>query len=163
MVRSITAVVVGYLAMFAVVFLGLSAGFMAMGSDWAYEEGTYDVTTGWIVLMFAVGVVAAITGGIVCAIVSKHSKGAVLSLAGLVLVLGLLLAVMHQFAPEPPPEDLVRAGDVPLMDAAGKARQPDWVAFANPFVGAVGVFVGAMLGCPRHGPGARGGDGDAGS
>jgi hypothetical protein len=36
-------------------------------------------------------------------------------------------------------------GEVENLDAMMKAKQPVWVAVANPFVGLVGVLIGARL------------------
>ena len=38
-----------------------------------------------------------------------------------------------------------RTGDVGNLDAMMKAKQPGWVAVANPFVGLAGVLLGARL------------------
>ncbi len=156
MVRSIIGIIVGYIVMFAVVVVGLSIGFLALGADWAYEPGTFDVTMGWILLMFGVGFVAAIVGGIVCALISKHSKLGLNGLVLLVVLLGALSAFAVYKAPAPSPEDAVRAGDVAVFEAASKAVQPLWVAIVNPIVGALGVILGATFVRPKHGAGDGG-------
>jgi len=67
-----------------------------------------------------------------------------LALALLVLVLGLLFAIPAVMKAKAN-ADLVRAGDVPAMEAAEKAYWPLWAPFAMPFASAVGVIVGGKL------------------
>ena len=53
-------------------------------------------------------------------------------LAGVVLVIGLLSAIPVLKAADTPAE--MRTGEVGNLDAMMKARQPAWVALANPFL-----------------------------
>ncbi|MDF1544083.1 MAG: hypothetical protein P1R58_03155 [bacterium] len=73
--------------------------------------------------------------------IGKERKAAKF-LAGLVLLLGLAMAIPTLSAPE---RDLTRSGEVALMDAMQTAHQPTWIAFLNPVIGAVGVMIGACL------------------
>ncbi len=91
---------------------------------------------------FALGVGAAVLGGYVCAWIARTPMPPKV-LAGVVLVIGLLSAV---------PVLLTAAtsggnapGEVGNLDAMMKAKQPAWVAVANPFVGLVGVLIGTRL------------------
>jgi hypothetical protein len=65
-------------------------------------------------------------------------------LAGLVLVLGLLMAVPVLLAPkeDPPP---IREGGMSNLEAMTQARQPGWVALINPVIGVFGVLAGAGM------------------
>ncbi|MBO6514761.1 MAG: hypothetical protein JJ974_12425 [Phycisphaerales bacterium] len=144
--RNILAVILGYAAMFIVVFVALVGVFLAIGQDRAFEPGVYEVSMLWIAVWGVTSSVAAIIGGFVCVKVGK-TKGAVMSLMILVVLLGGLTAVAQMASGDPAPEDLVRAGDVSAIEAMGKARSPMWVSIANPIIGAVGVMVGASLGC----------------
>jgi hypothetical protein len=63
-------------------------------------------------------------------------------LAGLVVVFGLVQAIsMMNTGHDPRPT--VRPADTSNIVAMNNARQPTWVLFANPIVGAIGVMIGA--------------------
>jgi uncharacterized membrane protein YfcA len=143
MLRAILAVIAGYAAMFIVVALGLTLAYLALGPDWAYQAGTYDITPRWGILMLAVGLLAAILGGVACALIAKRSRNPVFALIAAIVVLSALSAA-YQLS-QPAPEDTTRAENDSVTDAANKARQPLWTLIANPIIGAVGVFLGAAL------------------
>lgn len=145
--RNIGAVVLGYVVMFAVAFVTFSIGFLIVGTTGAFEEGSYDVTVLWLVISFALGLIVAVVGGFACAAVAKSSK-APLALAGLVLVVGGLMALPVLTASDDGPPEM-READVSTFDAMQKGKQPPWVAFANPFVGVIGVLLGSKLGARR--------------
>lgn len=138
--RAIGGVILGYIAMAAFVFLSFTLAYVAMGTERAFKPGSHDVSGLWLLVSFVLSIAAALLGGWVCAVIAPGSK-APMVLAGLVLILGLMLAVMTLNTPDPGP----RAADVSSMDAMQKAKQPNWVAFANPIIGAVGVVMGAGL------------------
>ena len=135
--RNIAGVLVGYVVMVAVVFAGLAGLYAALGSDGAYEAGTFVVTPTWIGSSFVFGIAAAVLGAFACRAIAK-SQTALKWLAGLVLVLGLLMA-FQKLGIDPPTE--VREGEVPFMDAFSKSWQPAWVAFLNPVLGVLGIVV----------------------
>ncbi len=141
--RNTGAVIVGYMVMFAVVFVTFSIAFLILGTNGAVVEGSYDVTVLWLLVSFVLGLMAAVAGGIVCAAVAKGPKTP-LALAGLVLVLGLLMAVPVLTASDDD-QPKTREADVGTFDAMQQAKQPVWVALANPFVGFIGVVIGARL------------------
>jgi hypothetical protein len=137
--KAILAVVAGYFTMaiaVAVLSLGL---FVLLGPDRAYEPGSYDVSTAWVIACFAASLVAAIIGGFVCSRIA--GLGAVKVLAALVVVLGLLLA-LPALNPANDPRPLVRQPDAPLLVTLSNSRQPPWAAMAFPVVGAIGVLIG---------------------
>lgn len=138
--RTIGAVIVGYLAMFAVVFVGLSAAYVALGADGSFKPNSYEISSTWAVVMIVVGIIAAVLGGVVAAAIGRTRK-AVTALAVVVLILGLLSAI-PAFMAEPPGE---RTADVGNMDAMMKAVTPVWVALLNAIIGAVGVLIGGSL------------------
>ena len=147
--RNILAVIVSYIII-GIVVIGLFTGvYMIMGEDWAYKPGVFDVSTGWIAVMLVSAVIAALVGGVVCALISKHSKGAVLSLVAVIVVLGVLGVVMETMKPERTAEQMIRTPPTTVMDASTNSRQPLWIAVANPLIGVVGVMVGAMMVCPK--------------
>ncbi len=154
MLKNILAVVLGYLATIVVVFVGLTIAYAIMGADGAFEPATFEITMPWIITMFIVNIAAAIFGGIVCAKASNHSKRAVQGFMILVLILGLGLA----FAVINAPQDAtlsVREPDIKMSDAMMNAKKPTWILFADPFIGAIGIMLGATLVCPNNKPAAE--------
>ncbi len=142
MLRAIGGVVLGYVVMFVVVFVALTCAYLAMGTDRAFQPGSYEVTNLWLSVHMPIALIAALAGGFVCASVARSGQ-ATLWLAGLVLVLGLAMAVpvMMGSGPEPQP----RTAEVGNFQAMAQARQPVWVAVATPLLGAAGVLLGGRL------------------
>ena len=147
MVRKIIAVIIGYIAMALVVMIGLPAAYFALGADRAFESGTYEITTIWLVAWGIVSIAAAVVGGIVCAKVSKHSKGAIISMMVLIGVLGAGNAA-YMINREVPAENLIRTGDTSNIEAMNLAQSPKWVFVAEPIIGIIGAMFGAMMVCP---------------
>jgi len=140
--RSILSVVIGYAVMFAAIFLTFSGLYFLLGQELSFQPGSYDPSMLWTVASFVLGIGAAILGGYVCAWIARTAKPPKV-LAGVVLVIGLLSAVPVLMAAARPAE--TRTGEVGNLDAMMKAKQPAWVAVANPFVGLVGVLLGGRL------------------
>ena len=65
--RAILSVVVGYVAMFAAIFLTLSGLCLLLGQDLSFQPGSYEPSLLWTAVSFALGVGAAVLGGYVCA------------------------------------------------------------------------------------------------
>lgn len=141
MVRAILGVVLGYVVMFATIFLTFSGLYLILGQERSFQPGSYHPSVLWNAVSFALGIGAAVVGGVVCAHVARAATPPKV-LAGLVLVIGLLSAAVVLTAATP---DQERTGEVGNLDAMTKAKQPAWVALANPFVGCVGVLLGARL------------------
>ncbi|HSG98479.1 MAG TPA: hypothetical protein VLB27_00420 [candidate division Zixibacteria bacterium] len=140
--KKILAVVVGYVVMAGFVFLSFTIAYLAMGTEGAFEPGVYDVSMLWILTSIVLGLIAAVLGGLVCVLVARSQQAAQI-LAGIVLALGLLLAVVEMTSGAEKPT--VRDSEVSSMDAMQSAKQPPWVAFLNPLLGAAGVMIGARL------------------
>lgn len=138
--RAIVSVLVGYIAMFFAIFLAFSGLYLLLGQDLSFQPGSYDPSVLWNVVSFALGLGAAILGGFVSARIARSATPPKV-LAGLVLVIGLLSAIPVVTTASTPAES--RAGDVGNLDAMMKAKQPIWVAVANPFLGLFGVLIGA--------------------
>jgi hypothetical protein len=98
--RTIAGVVAGFGAMFLTVFLSLTVAYLAMGTERAFQPGSFEVTGAWLAVMFVVNIAAALVGGFVCAAIAPSPK-APIALAVVVLVLGLLSAIPALL---PPPE-----------------------------------------------------------
>ena len=139
MLRSILAVIAGYLVTAAFVFVTFSLAYLIMGADGAFRPDSFDPSTAWIIMSFILGFIGAAVGGYICAMLAKGSR-APLVLAGIVLVLGFLIAIPVLTRTDEP---RVRIGELGNLEAMQSARQPAWVALLTPIVGAVGVIAGA--------------------
>jgi len=142
MLRKVLGVIVGYLVMACFVFLTFTGAYLVMGTNQAFKPGTYDVSLRWTAISFVLSLVAAIVGGYVCALIARSSRAAQV-LAGIVIVLGILVAIPVLTGGDTRPN--VRPREVPNLQAMQSARTPKWVALLNPIVGAVGVMVGAGI------------------
>lgn len=140
MLKTVFAVVAGYVVMALFVLVSSVVAFVALGADRAYQDGTYEPTGVWIVTVLALGFIAAMVGGYVAAIITS-SPAAPKTLALVVVILGLVFAlpVFRRPAQSPP----ARSSDLPMMQTMGAGRQPAWVALMLPAVGAAGVLAGA--------------------
>lgn len=143
MVRNIFGVVLGYVAMFAFVFITFTILYFILGADGSFESGTYEVSFIWIIMSFILGLAAALLGGYLCIVISKNQKTA-LVLAGIVLVLGIIMAIPALKDSSNEVQEM-RNADVPNMGAMQKAKQPPIVLLLNPIIGALGVFAGSKL------------------
>ncbi len=141
--RLILAVVLGYAVMFVAVFLTFSGAYVAMGTERAFQPGSYEPTAVWVTLSFFLGFLAAVAGGYTCVAVARKMPPA-LALAALVIAIGLASAGAMMMRP-PDARPTVRTGEVSNLEAMQNARPPLWVAFLNPFLGAAGVLLGARL------------------
>ena len=92
MVRNILGVVLGYVAMFAFVFISFTVLYLILGADGSFESGTYEVSIVWVIISFILGLAAAVLGGYLCVLFLKNNK-AVLVLAALVLIFGIAMAI----------------------------------------------------------------------
>ena len=143
MVRNILGVVLGYVAMFAFVFITFTGLYFLLGADGAFQPDTYEVSLVWIVISFILGLAAAVLGGYLCVLISKNQKAAMV-LAGLVLVLGIAMAIPVLGDSSNEVQEM-RNDNTPNMEAMQKAKQPPLVALLNPIIGALGVFAGSRL------------------
>jgi len=143
MVRSIIGVVVGYIVMFILQVAAFMTIYTIVGPDWSFKPASYQASTRWTVMQFAVILITAIIAGLVCAIIAKGGK-APMVLAGVILVLGLALGALA-ISMKPANAHEVRTGNVPNMEAMSKAQHPMWVIFLGPVIGAVGAVIGGKL------------------
>lgn len=143
MVRNIIGVVVGYVVMVIFIFLTFTGLYFLLGADGSFEPDTYEVSTIWIVISFILSIAAALIGGYVCVVIAKNEK-APLFLAGIVFILGIIMAipVLSESTDE---VHEMRKADVSNMEAMQKAKQPPLVLLLNPIIGAIGVFAGSRL------------------
>lgn len=150
---TIRSVIISYLAIVALVFTSFSAAFLIMGADATFEPSSYDVTTAWIVVSIVLGLVAAILGGYLCAVISKTATGPK-ALAGVMFVLGLLFA-LPALVQSDETIPAMRSAAVGNFEAMQSGVQPIWIMFLNPLVGAVGVILGARFRTQRSSRGSQ--------
>jgi len=143
MVRSVLGVIVGYIVMFILQVAAFMTIYSIVGPEWSFEPASYQASTRWTIMQFVVVFVTAAIAGLICAVIARGGK-APLVLAAVVLVLGCVLGVVA-LAARPPDTHEVRTGNVPNMEAMQKARHPNWVIFAGPIIGALGVIAGSKL------------------
>lgn len=138
-VGSLAGAIAGYVVMVLFIIATFAVAFPVLGIDRLVAPGTYEASTSWITLSFALGLAGAMLGGWVAGYISPKSH-AVAALAGLVLVFGLFSAQAAQN------EDVPRGGprgpNATMSDVMANARQPTWITFLNPLLGAIGVLIG---------------------
>ena len=143
MLRAILAVVVSYAVMVVLAFIGFACAFLIVGPEIVFKPGLFEASTTWIGIAFAINIVDALIGGLVCALIARGGK-APLALAIVVIALGLVVAFADMNKGKLN-AGLPRASDTPQLEAIQKAYWPVWVPFAFPFTGALGVLIGAKL------------------
>jgi hypothetical protein len=143
MARKIIGVIIGYIAMAVFVFATFTTLYLLLGAEGSFQQGTYQVSTTWIIFSIILGFIAAVIGGLVCVIIAKDHQAAIW-LAGLVLVLGIILAIPALGVSE---EEMskVREGNVDNMTAMQNAKQPPVALILNPILGVIGVIAGSRL------------------
>jgi len=142
MLRSVAAVIFGYLGMAVWVMLSVGIAWKLLGKDVAIDATTNTATGTWLALNLPLSFIGALLGGWLAASIAKaKAAGAVRALALLVLVLGLSLAVGEMFRDPDTPTT-----EIPAENAATlQVRQPLWYSFVIPFVGFTGVLVGGSI------------------
>ncbi len=144
--RAIAGVIVGYIVMFAGVFFTLSIAWSVLKADGAFVEApSWEQSTTWVVTSLVLGLVAAIIGGFVCALIAIKGSKAPIALAVFVVVMGAISAAMQLAKPnseEPPPP---RTAQTTMFEAIQSAQVPMLSLIGNPIVGAIGALIGARL------------------
>lgn len=141
MLKSIVGVIVGYLVMMCVAFAIYTAAYFGLGTDRAFEPGTYALSGIWIGLVIAITFIAGLLGGLTCAAISK-SRTTGLVFALIVFVLGFVFELPNIMKDHTP---VARTGDVSNLDAMGKAQPPVWLCLLNPFLGGAAVLMGTRM------------------
>lgn len=137
--RNVGGAVLGWVVMVGAIFLLFAVLWMALGADGAFEPGSWEVSGTWQAGSIVAGLLAAVAGGLVCTWVAADQRG-LLMLIVLVVVLGVAVALG-----DVPPAEGVRPPDVGMIEATNSAREPKWLAWLNPVLGAVGAFAGSRL------------------
>ena len=140
------AVVVGYIAMAISVMVLFSVAYMVIGAEGAFQPQSWDVTTTWIVISIVVSLGAAWLGGKLCRLVARNLV-APKYLIALIVVLGVATGIMAMTGGE---VETIRSSAPAVFEAAQSAREPVWITWLNPLLGAVGVAFGSGLLKTRH-------------
>ena len=150
MKRAILGVMVGFIIAGAVIFGGMIAAAAIMGPDGMYEEGSYAVTSNWLVMSFVLGLFAAVLGGLACAFIAARGSGAPMALAAILLIWGIPNAVYQTF--------MIERTDPPARDAQAEEtmlpsefQRPVISLWLDPIIGATGVLIGGRLAGRRGG------------
>ena len=143
MARAIIGIIVGYVVMFILNFLGFVTLYAVIGPDQAFEPGLYLASNKWIAISFVIIFITGTIAGLVCAAIAKGGK-APLVLAIVALAIGITLGALH-IATQPADTHELRTASVPNMEAMTKARHPVWVVFAGPVIAAIGIGIGGKL------------------
>ena len=130
--------------MVAVTMICITAAWALLGGGFAFRGGTTEPSTVWSIMNCVFGAGAGIAGGIVAAAVGKQTtRIPEIALAGLVLVLGLAMAVVTLgAAPSELPQGKT-VEDLTFFEAGNVVRSPDWYNFTIPCIGAAAVLLGA--------------------
>jgi hypothetical protein len=146
LLRGIVGVIVGYFVSAIWVMLALTVAWKVLGASFAYKEGTLEVATGWSVMALVLGFVGAVLAGFVTAVIAPSPTGVpVKVLAGIVLALGLALAVAHLFDDDETAEPSKAPEEMTAFEAASESVAPIWYDFTIPVVGCLGVLIGGGL------------------
>jgi cytochrome bd-type quinol oxidase subunit 2 len=148
MVRKVLGVIGGYVVMAAFIFITFSITYLLLGTEGSFQSDSYKVSGIWILASMVLGFIGAVLGGLASIAIGK-SRSASMILAGIVLILGVAMAIPTLSQPDE--ETLVRSGDVAMIDAMQKAHQPPWLALLNPIIGAIGVMIGSCAGKKKEG------------
>lgn len=145
--RIAAGVVVGYVAMGALVLASTGVAWLILGAEAAFRTGSQVASAPWSALMCLFGFAAAAVGGCLAAAVGRQeTRTPEQVLAGLVLALGFASALM-QLGAEPPPLPAGQTTAQLTWSEAGRAAvSPTWYNFSIPCIGAAGVLLGPALG-----------------
>jgi hypothetical protein len=146
MLRAILSVIVGYVALFVWVIATMTGAWFVLGSDFAFDTGTHDASTGWSVVSLILGAIGAVIAGLVTVSIARTATPAKV-LAGIVLVLGLVEAVAYQMGDATADEEAqaVPGDELSVWQAATTTQPQAWYSYTLPFVGCAGVLVGCRM------------------
>ncbi len=137
MLKAILSVIAGYAAYFTVLFCSFTTLYLSIGAQRAFEPLTYNVSGLWIGSSIVVSLIAAAIGGLVCTLIARRA-GPPRALAGIILGLGLLAAVLSLAAPRQDPGP--RLDTTANIEAMTKAKMPLWIQIVNPIISAATVL-----------------------
>ncbi len=147
MLRTILAVIGGYVVMVCFVILGIATVWFGMGNSFAFVGETSEASLGWSLLILAAGFIASIAAGIVATLIAgqMNRQNATRGLMGLIVGLGLLTAVMNLMKePKTLPQGKT-IQDLSFVEAGEFAHSPTWYDFAIIGAGVAGVLIGSSF------------------
>lgn len=139
--KNIFAAIVGYVAIFVMIFVLFSIAFLILGVERSYQPGTFHVSTLWIIVSLILSFPVAVVGGYVCKLIARNDT-AVKILMGIAFVLGLVMASGSLFVEA---TEVARPDDVAVMEAMWSSLQPMWVGFVVALIHVAGVPYGGGL------------------
>jgi len=145
--RSIAGAIVGYITMFFVVFACIGLTWMIVGPEGSFAaDGPPDPSMPWNISNVISGFLAAFVGGAVARKIGRSLR-TIKILVGIVLVLGIVLALTAESAYESRLAGAGAAADKPAAELsffeAGKvAKNPTWYDWIIPLIGTAGVVLG---------------------
>src|SRR6266576_4358985 len=120
MARMIVGVIVGYLAIFILISVAFTVGFVVLGASHAFKPGSFEASNLWIATGLVINLIVAIIGGVIAVAIAGRGKAAKV-LAIVAFVLGLLLSIPTLMVPR---LGAIRTtDDVPMFEAMQKAEE----------------------------------------
>lgn len=141
MIRTILSVIAAYFVMAFSMFLTFTLLYLVLGAESTFKQGSYDVSTAWMIGSVVLGFLAVLIGGYVAVLISKEQRAA-LWFGGIVLVVSLLVGYAAYQKGNP---HEIRAGNVGNTEAMTKAQNPTWLNFLVPFTGFFAAIIGGRL------------------
>lgn len=117
--KNVGAAVLAWIVMAVAVFAGHALAWVGMGVDLSFQPDSWSPSALWSAVSMAIGLGAAVLGGVVCAKTAPDRWG-VWALAGLLLVLGVLTALLTG----PSAAEGPRPAAVSMMEAMNNAQSP---------------------------------------
>ncbi len=137
---SLLAVVLSYIAIALTIMITFSLAYLILGAEGSYQEGSWNVSTTWVILSIIIGLGAAWMGGKLCVkIASNHT--APKYLIALIMVLGIASAIWANQSEL----DTVRTATPTISEAMSNSIQPTWLVWLNPIIGGLGIALGSGL------------------
>ena len=139
--RAALSAIAGYVAMtiaFIIIFTGI---YLLLGTAFTFSEGSWEVSSGWVVVSLCIGFGISVGGGILAQLIDRSGKGA-FALMGLIVVIG----VLELFRIGALDEAVVRdVSDPGFQEAMQNAIEPMWWHYVNPLLSCLGVFVATRI------------------
>jgi asparagine N-glycosylation enzyme membrane subunit Stt3 len=151
MIRSIIAIVVSFITVNLLIMALFLVTAVVLGIEGTLRPGEYWTSTTFNVIVLAGGAVMSALGGVVCALIAKSWRPA-LVVVGVILALGLVGAAQNLQKPDPPTRGDAVEGETDrqyatriLEEMMEVGKEPTWFSFATPFVGALAFLGGARM------------------
>ena len=142
MLKSILAIIVSYVVMFALFMAIFTCLWFALGVERVFQPDSYEVSMIWIGLTLVVGFFVSMFSGYLCAVISKSWRTC--QIFALIVFLLALIQCLSALRRNPDAPN-VRAGEVGMFDAMNLAVSPVWLHFLNPILSGGAVLIGARM------------------